>query len=168
MTLLLFGTIVFVPMAIEALVSGRNERQLRAQGATEPRGDVYPVMQVAYPGLFLLMFAEGWVRRAPLDVLAIAGFTLFVAAKLLKYWAILTLGSRWTFRVLVPPGSALITTGPYQVLRHPNYVAVVAELAGAALLVHAFVTGVLAICLFGLLLMKRIRVEERALTRDSA
>ena len=43
----------------------------------------------------------------------------------------------WTFRVLVPPGSARTLRGPYRLLRHPNYVAVVGELAGFALLARA-------------------------------
>lgn len=163
MTLVLYVTVVFVPMLLEAVWSRRNERVLREQGAREPVGDVYGVMQIVYPGAFLVMLTEGWVRTAPLDTTAIAGFTVFVAAKLLKYWAILTLGERWTFRVLVPPGSSRVLAGPYRVLRHPNYAAVMGEILGAALLVHAFVTGPLALLSFGLVILARIRVEERAL-----
>ena len=161
--LYLYATAVFVPMLLEALLSRRNERELRAMGASEPADDVYRVMQVAYPGLFVAMLVEGLWRDAPAGIVASAGFTIFVAAKLLKYWAMRTLGVRWTFRVLVPPGSSPIRSGPYRLARHPNYVAVLGELAGAALLVHAFVTGALALLGFGALIVARIRVEERAL-----
>jgi methyltransferase len=81
----------------------------------------------------------------------------------LKYWAIATLGERWSFRVLVPPHSALVTSGPYRFMRHPNYLAVMGELAGMALLANAPVSGVAALLVFGGLLRARIRVEERAL-----
>lgn len=163
MTIILFATIVFVPMVLEALLSRRNERALRAAGAVEPPGDVYHVMQIAYPSLFLAILAEGVYRGESRDVITAAGFTLFVASKALKYWAVATLGARWTFRVLVPEGSTIVVAGPYQLLRHPNYAAVLGEFAGAALLVHAFVTGSVALLSFGALIAARIRIEERAL-----
>lgn len=163
MNLLMLGTIVLVTMIFEAWLSSRNERELRAQGAAEPHDDVYWVMRVAYPAAFLAMLAEGWRRGPVVDVHVAAGFALFVGAKLLKYWVIVSLGVRWTFRVLVPPGSTRVLTGPYRLLRHPNYLAVMGELAGAALIAHAPVTGSVALAGFGALLLLRIRVEERAL-----
>jgi methyltransferase len=54
-------------------------------------------------------------------------------------------------------------SGPYRWMSHPNYVAVAGELAGAALAVQALVAGPLAILGFGLLMWRRIAVEERAL-----
>lgn len=163
MNFALLATIVFVPMVLEGALSRRNERQLRQMGATEPHDDVYWMMQVAYPAAFVAMLLEGW-RRGPLvDVYVAAGFSLFVGAKLLKYWAILTLGIRWTFRVLVPPGSTRILAGPYRLLSHPNYVAVIGEIIGAALIAHAPVSGTIAVLGFGALILMRIRIEERAL-----
>jgi methyltransferase len=161
--LLLLATIVFVPMLFEAVLSRRNEAELRAMGADEPHDDVYWVMQVAYPAAFLAMLFEGWRAGPVVDVHVAAGFALFVGAKLLKYWAIVTLGVRWTFRVLVPPGSTRVLTGPYRLLSHPNYLAVMGELAGAALVAHAPVSGVVAAAGFAALIVLRIRVEERAL-----
>lgn len=163
MIALLLATLVFVPMLFEWWLSRRNERALRAQGAVEPPGDVYTLMQVAYPACFVAILVE-CVQRDPLrDPLVAAGFTIFVGAKVLKYWAISTLGVRWTFRVLVPPQSVIAAGGPYRLVRHPNYVAVMGELVGAALLGHAIVAGPLAVAVFGLLIGMRIRIEERAL-----
>ena len=79
MTIVLYVTTVFVPMLIEALLSRRNERALRAMGAVEPAGDVYGWMRIAYPSLFLAILVEGAYRDAPRDVIAAAGFTTFVA-----------------------------------------------------------------------------------------
>ncbi len=151
------------PMALEAGLAARHDRHLRAQGALEPPADVYGVMQIVYPASFALMAWEGWLRAATVDSTFVAGTVLFVCAKALKYSAIAALGDRWTFRVLVPPGSTLVRRGPYRWLRHPNYVAVAAELAGFAVMTQAPLTGVASLIVFVLLMRVRIRVEERAL-----
>lgn len=153
----------FIPMMLEALRSASNERALRAAGAREPAGDVYAAMQVLYPGSFLAMAIEAWLRGSGPNAMALTGALVFVCAKALKYWAVATLGRRWTFRVLVPPASDLIMRGPYRLLRHPNYVGVVGELVGFAIVAQAPVAGVLATMAFGMLLRARIRVEEAAL-----
>lgn len=155
--------LVFAPMTLEAVISSRHERDLRAAGAIEPPGDVYRAMAIAYPAGFLAPLAEGLLRGAALDGWLAAGLGLFVFAKALKYWAISALGSRWAFRVLVPPRSELVTKGPYRWMSHPNYAAVAGELAGIALAMHAWVTGPLAVAAFGMLMLRRIRIEEAAL-----
>lgn len=157
------ASVVFVLMAIEAAIAARHERGLRALGAVEPEGDVYPRMQVAYPAAFLAMVAEGIWREVRFDAIVAAGMWIFLAAKALKYWAIATLGPRWTFRVLVPPGSQRIVRGPYRWISHPNYVAVALELVGVALAVQALCSGPIAVTGFGALMRQRIRVEEKAL-----
>ena len=156
--------IVFVPMLFEARRAAANERALFARGGVEPAGDVYRAMQVAYPAAFLVMIAEGAMRGgAPLSGTFAAGFVTFAAAKVVKWWAVATLGPRWTFRVLVLPKEPRIVTGPYRFVRHPNYVGVVGELIGVLLMTGAIVGGTIAIVVFGALLARRIAVEERAL-----
>jgi methyltransferase len=157
---------VFAPMIAEAVYSRRNERALRAAGAVEAREDVHHIMQVAYPACFLAMLAEA-ILRAPAGGGQFAlGASLFALAKALKYWAIVSLGGRWSFRVLVPPAAPLVAAGPYRWLRHPNYVAVVGELAGTAFMTRAAIAGPLAIAGFAVLLRARTRVENRALGRS--
>lgn len=154
---------VFVPMVLEALVSARHDRALRARGAVEPPGDVYRAMQLAYPGAFLALIAEGVWRGADADTIAAAGAAVFLLAKALKYWAIQSLGVRWTFRVLVPPGSPRTSRGPYRWIAHPNYIAVALELTGIALAMHARASGPVAVVLFSLLMFRRVQIEEKAL-----
>jgi methyltransferase len=157
--------LVYLPMLIEARLSAAHDRQLRASGATEPPGDVFRAMQIAYPATFVAMIVEAGLRHVTLDRAVIAGTVLFAAAKFLKYWAIASLGDRWTFRVLVPPGSSRTVRGPYRWLRHPNYLAVAGELAGTAIAMHALFTGPPALIGFVALMLKRVRIEEHALGR---
>jgi methyltransferase len=161
---LAFG-FVFAPMIVEAVIAGRHDRALRARGAIEPEGDVYRVMQLAYPGCFLVLLAEGALRGVRWDAVMAAGTAIFAAAKALKYWAIASLGERWTFRVLVPPGSMPTRRGPYRWINHPNYVAVAGELAGVAIAMHAAGSGVPVTAAFIFLMWRRVGIEEKALAR---
>lgn len=154
---------VLLMMLVEAQLSRYNERTLRAAGATEPADDVYRRMSWVYPTAFVVMAIEGMLWGSAPGLTTLAGAALLGASKALKFWAIASLGTRWTFRVLVPPGAALVASGPYALMRHPNYVAVIGELASMALLVGARASGPLAVLLFGLLIRARVRVEERAL-----
>jgi methyltransferase len=150
-------------MLIEARRSTRNESALRARGGAEPGDDVYPLMRIAYPAAFAAMIAEGVARGGPPATWIAAGAVVFAFGKAIKYWAIASLGQRWTFRVIVLPGAPLVRTGPYRFVRHPNYVGVIGEIVGVALMTGAIVAGPIATTAFGVLLMKRIAVEERAL-----
>jgi methyltransferase len=168
--------LVYGFMLAEQRVSMHNERWLRAQGAVEPTGDVYRAMAWLYPVAFLAMGIEGVWRAAGRageltdtgPAWAASGVVLFVASKALKYWAIRSLGPRWTFRVLVLPNAPLVTTGPYRYIRHPNYIAVVGEFVSAAMMVGAPISGLLMLITFGVALRARIRVEERALAASGA
>ncbi len=155
--------VAFVPMLFELRRSTANYRALAAAGAREPDDDVYAVMQIAYPASFVAMVVESWFRGIPEAPIVVAGALVFTLAKAIKYWAISTLGPRWTFRVIVPPRATLVAAGPYRYVRHPNYAGVMGELIGFGLLAGAPIAGVLAAAAFALILVARIRVEERAL-----
>ena len=154
-------------MAGEAVLSSFNEKVLRARGALEPEGDVIGSMRWAYPGAFVVMGIEGALTGpAPRDVLMF-GLAFFGLAKALKIWAISSLGSKWSYRVLVVPGEPLVTSGPYRFIPHPNYLAVAGEIVSVAAIVWAPISGVIAAIGFGWLMIARIRVEDKALGRSA-
>jgi methyltransferase len=154
---------ILLMMLVELRISQRHEGELLRQGAVEAPDPVFSTMRWAYPGSFVVMAIEGALTGSSPGVLALVGAAVFIAAKALKVWAIASLGTRWTYRVLVLPGAALVADGPYRFFRHPNYVGVVGELVGMALCVQAPITGVLSVIGFGYLLQRRIRAEEQAL-----
>ena len=51
-----------------------------------------------------------------------------------RLWVLMSLGRRWTTRIIVLPGAPLVASGPYRVLKHPNYFILTAEFA----LMHGF------------------------------
>jgi methyltransferase len=56
-----------------------------------------------------------------------------------------------------------VTGGPYRFLRHPNYLAVVLEMAAVPLIHGAWLTAAVFSALNAALLSHRIPAEERAL-----
>ena len=167
-TAFLIATVLGTLLA-ETRVSRRHARRLLEIGAILPSGDVYTIMAVLYPAAFVAMGIEGLWRGAA-DPSAgqggpawvTSGIVLFVASKALKYWAVATLGERWTFRVYVLPGQPLLRGGPYRYVSHPNYLAVMGELAGTAMMMRAWIVAPVMLVLFGAVLIARVRFEERA------
>ena len=164
MTIAIISLAAFLLMMLgELWLSRSNERWMVAHGAVASPDPVYATMRWAYPGAFVAMGVEGVLTDPAIGPPMLAGALLLVAAKAIKFWAIATLGRRWTYRVLVLPGAPLVGSGPYRFVRHPNYVGVVGELIAMALLSGARITGPLAVLGFGWLLVRRIAAEERAL-----
>jgi methyltransferase len=149
---------------LELAVSSRNLRRLRARGGVE-HGRGHYGATVAFHALYPAAAALevlALARRFP-GAVGWAALTLVALAQALRWWCVATLGGRWTTRVVVVPGLAPVTSGPYRWLRHPNYLAVEVE-AWALPLVHgAWLTAIAAGTLNALLLAVRIRAEERAL-----
>jgi methyltransferase len=154
---------VLVMMLAELWLSQSNERILMANGGVYARDAPFGVMRLAYPAVFIAMAAEGAYIGVEPGPMTFAGVSLMFAAKALKFWAISSLGTRWTFKVIVLPGLPLVTSGPYRWMRHPNYVAVVGELIAMALMTHARIMGPLGTLFFGWLMWRRIAAEEQAM-----
>ena len=148
----------------ELVVSKRNAAWSLARGGRETGRGHYPVMVVLHTGFLAAMLLEAVLRRPEVPgALAWSMLALVVAAQALRWWCIVTLGRRWNTRVIVVPGLPPVRTGPYRLLTHPNYVAVVVE--GAALpLVHGgWITAASFTVLNAALLRVRIGVENAAL-----
>ena len=155
---------ILLMMLAELRVSLAHERELFRAGAIEAPDPVYSTMRWAYPGTFVAMAIEGLVTASPPGLLTIVGVVVFAVGKAFKVWAIASLGTRWTYRVLVIPSAPLVTRGPYRFMRHPNYVGVVGELVAVALMTGSRIGSPIAVVGFGVLMLKRIAVEQRALS----
>ena len=148
----------------ELVVSRRNAAWSAARGGVESGQGHYPAMVALHAGLLAGSLAEVWWADRPFRPrLGWAMVGLVAASQALRWWCIATLGRRWNTRVIVIPDLPLVERGPYRLLRHPNYVAVVVE--GAALpLVHgAWVTSAVFTAVDAAVLRVRLRVEEEAL-----
>lgn len=151
--------LVAVERVAELVVSRRNLEWSKAHGGREFGAGHYPVMVALHTGLLVGAVAEARIRKRWIW----PAFWVVVAAQLLRWWCITTLGKQWNTRVVVVPGAPRVTGGPYGVVPHPNYVAVVLEGAALPLAGGAWVTAALFSVANALLLRTRIRVEDEAL-----
>ena len=162
---LLIG-VVAVERLAEVVVANRNRAWSHARGGVEFGARHYPVMIALHTGMLAGCLAEPIALHRPFfPALGWPMLAIVVAAQALRWWCVATLGDQWNTRVIVVPGAARVTIGPYRFVSHPNYVAVVAE--GVALpLVHtAWITALTFTMLNTALLRMRIKVEDAVLAR---
>lgn len=148
----------------ELVVSKRNLAWSRTKGGIEFGAAHYPAMVILHTGLLVGCLAEVfWLHRPFVPALGWPMLAIVIGAQALRWWCITTLGRQWNTRVVVIPGASRVSGGPYRLISHPNYVAVIAE--GIALpLVHtAWITALLFTVLNAILLATRITTENKAL-----
>lgn len=160
---------VAVERCAELAVAQRNRAWSLRRGGVEYGAGHYPVMVALHTALLVACPLEVALAGRPfVPVLGGCMLAVLVASQALRWWCVRTLGHRWNTRIIVVPGLAAITRGPYAVLRHPNYVAVVAE--GVALpLVHtAWLTAIGFTAANLAILRVRVRAEDAALRAAGA
>lgn len=148
----------------ELVLSRSNAARAFAAGGVEVGQVHFRVMALLHT-LFLFACAAEvlLLERAFPGALGWLALTFAIAAQGLRYWAIATLKEQWNVRIIVVPGRAPVTAGPYRFLKHPNYVAVVLELLVVPLIHGAILTAVVFSIANALLLIVRVRSEEAAL-----
>lgn len=146
----------------ELLLSRRNVERLKARGAIEIGADHYPLIVIVHASWLLVLWVFG--RDQPVNWLAL---TAYVAVQGVRLWVLVSLGERWSTRIIVLPGEPLVARGPYRYVSHPNYAVVVAEVALLPLALYLPLAAVLFTILNAAVLAIRIRVESRALAEAS-
>jgi methyltransferase len=142
----------------ELVIARRNTRRLLTQGAFEAAPEHYWLIVLLHTtwlgGLWLLA-----PERQPDPILAVVYGLLQVA----RFWVLATLGERWTTRIIILPGAAMVRRGPYRFVSHPNYWVVVAEIAVLPAVFGLYVFALIFTLLNAVMLTIRIRAEDQAL-----
>ena len=148
----------------ELLVSRRNQRRMAAQGFTEKESSVGMRSMIALHAAWYI----STVLEASLSPCAIPehiqslAVVIFLAAQILRFWTLRTLGMYWNISVMTTDEAAprFVSDGPYKFIRHPNYLVVITELATLPLIGGALYTSLIFSALNAILLRRRIAVEE--------
>jgi len=150
---------------VELRIAARNRQRLLARGGVEAAPGHYRWMVLLHAGFLIACPLEVWILDRPfIPPLGVAMLLLLALATALRWWVIRTLDGRWTTRIVVLPGIPPVAGGPYRFIRHPNYLAVCAEIAALPLVHSAWWTALACSALNAVVLRVRIRAEERALT----
>jgi methyltransferase len=147
----------------ELVYARGNTAALLARGAREYASEHYPFMVAMHAawliGLWLLAIGR------PVDPI---WFVLFMLLQGLRLWVLATLKERWTTRIIILPGAALVTKGPYRFLSHPNYAIVVGEIAALPLAFGMPLYAAIFSVLNGIILFVRIRAENTCLKQTTS
>ena len=152
--------LILAQRGLEELYSAHNTKRLLAEGAREVGSDYYPVVAVTHLGwiaaLFLLIPADAPVSWP------LAG--LYLLLQVARYWIIATLGRYWTHRIITLKHAPVVRSGPYQIVRHPNYVVTIAETFLLPLVFGATALAVIFGCVWAAVLHYKIVLEDAALS----
>lgn len=142
----------------ELVIDRRNTARLLAAGAFEVGAAHYPWIVAMHATWLATLWATVGHREIVIPLLA-----FYAVLQVFRFWVLLTLGRRWTTRIIVTPNAPLVATGPFRFLRHPNYAVVTAEIAVLPLMFGLWWVAVVFTLLNAALLRTRIRIENRAL-----
>jgi protein-S-isoprenylcysteine O-methyltransferase Ste14 len=143
-------------------VAARNSAKNESRESGWSRG-IHLVLLSA--GQIVLLFPVPGLRTRFLPYLnsiVLVGLILETTFLSLAVWARLLLGSNWSGAVTTKVDHQLIRSGPYRIVRHPIYSALLGAYASIAMVsgeVHALV-GLVLICLA---YWRKIRLEEQVL-----
>ncbi len=140
-------------------------RWMRRGGGQEVRvvhdrsSDAGLALQLAGIGIALVF------QREPeaLKWLAPIGLALLYGGVGLTWLSLAYLRDHWRASAVLTEDHELVTAGPYRVLRHPVYTALLAMLAGSILLISQWWAGALAVIAYVAGTEIRIAVEDRIL-----
>jgi methyltransferase len=151
--------LVALQRLIELAHARSNTARLRRLGAVEADAGGYPLYVLLHGG-WLASLAV-FVPAATPPYWSLIG--VFAVLQLGRIWVIVSLGRYWTTRIITLPDAPLVRAGPFQYLRHPNYLLVVAEIAVLPLAFGAVAIATAFSALNLVLIARRIRIEERVL-----
>ena len=153
------------------LVIGAEARKRRP--STRSRRDLLSLAGLALEAAgFAVLFAgrgnavsEGLPPLVATAVVAAAGVTLGTSVLLVQR-SLAELGAQWRVVATVAAGDRLVTTGPYAIVRHPVYTAMLGMLLGSGVLLAAPPIILAAGALYVAGTLFRIRCEERLLRAE--
>ncbi|MBU9710690.1 isoprenylcysteine carboxyl methyltransferase family protein [Evansella tamaricis] len=157
-------SILLIQRGLELVAAKRNEKWMVNRGGLEFGKGHYKWIVLLHAGFFFFLSMEVLVTGAEFHPLWPIVISILLTAQLARYWVLLSLGKFWNTKIIILPGETMVKKGPYQWVKHPNYLIVAVEILTIPLLFQAYYTAVIFSVLNSLLLIfVRIPKEEEAL-----
>jgi methyltransferase len=135
-----------------------NERRLFAAGGIEFGRTRLFLIVLLHAAWIIGLWTLGYDRSINPFFLVVV-----VLLQIARFWILITLGRRWTIRIIAVPGERLVARGPYRFLRHPNYAVVAGEFAAVPLALGLSIYALVFTILNAAVLAIRISEENAAL-----
>jgi methyltransferase len=156
--------LVAVLRIVELQISRRHQQEMITRGAAKVDEPRFRWMVLLHTGVLLGAALEVVLLRRPFfPMLAAVMFVIFLAANIVRWWVIRTLGNHWNVQVMDSTRLGVISSGPFRYVRHPNYAAVFAEMLALPLIHTAWITAVIGSLGHIAVLSQRLSTEERVL-----
>jgi methyltransferase len=155
--------LVLIQRLCELWYAKANTTRLLEAGGVEHGLDHYPyimIVHIAWIASLAMLVPE----YEPINWYWLG---VYLALQLGRAWVLLTLGRRWTTRIITMRGEPLVTHGPYRYVRHPNYIIVAAEIFVLPMVFSQIWIALGFSALNAAVLYERIKVENAALARSN-
>jgi len=136
----------------------QNERRLFAAGGVEFGRSHLFLIVLLHAAWMIGMWMLAYDHSIDPFFLAVV-----ILLQIARFWVLVTLGRRWTIRIIALPGEKLVARGPYRFLHHPNYAVVSGEMAAVPLALGLPVFALVFSILNAAVLAIRIPEENAAL-----
>jgi protein-S-isoprenylcysteine O-methyltransferase Ste14 len=120
----------------------------------------FPVWAVRRTPMFS-PFVDSYALNIGLQIIAAA---LSISCVYLTMAAIKELGKQWSLEARLVEGHDLVTTGPYDLVRHPIYTAMLGMLIATGTVISHWLVLIAAVAVFLIGTLIRTRFEERLLS----
>ncbi|MGA8104119.1 MAG: isoprenylcysteine carboxylmethyltransferase family protein [Candidatus Acidiferrales bacterium] len=155
--------ILWVIFSVYWAIASRNSAPAKS---SECSASTYFHQLVLNAALLLLVFPvpglTGWCLPRRLHFLVAIGVIVQAGSGLLAVWARRHLGRNWSAEVRIGQDHQLVRTGPYSLLRHPIYTAMLGMFLGTAIASSQF-HALLGLTMLVVAYLRKIRLEEQIL-----
>jgi len=164
LSVILFITLLLAVAALrifELRISKRHQQRMTSRGAAKVKDPYFRWMAMFHT--LVLIGAAGevvFLNRPFIPALAAPMFVLFLAANVVRWWVIRTLGEHWNVQVVDSTKLGFVVSGPFRYVRHPNYAAVFVEMIALPLIHTAWVTALAGAFAHTIVLSLRLSVED--------
>ena len=141
----------------------------RSEATSGDRGSAIAIRVSVLVATLAAVRAKRWFPWAAIGTETTAasiGLVVLWCGVGLRVWSFRTLGRYFTFTVQTSRDQPVIAHGPYRVIRHPGYAGLLIAVVGIGFAIDNWASLVALTSAMTTGLVYRIKVEERALSRD--
>ena len=166
-SVLLFLALLLAVAALrifELRISKRHQQRMTSRGAAMVKDPYFRWMAMFHTLVLVGAAAEVvFLHRPFIAALGAPMLVLFLAANLVRWWVIRTLGEHWNVQVVDSTKLGFVASGPFRYVRHPNYAAVFMEMIALPLIHTAWITALAGAIAHVIVLSMRLSVEDPVL-----